>query len=125
MGLFSFGKNKTPKNTINWVVLKEVQQLEDLKKESFNKPVVILKHSTRCSISSMALSRLENYWDLSNEQAVPVYLDLIVYRNISNQIAEDFGVMHQSPQILVIKDGRCSYNASHNQIDSELINAQL
>ena len=125
MGLFSFGKNKSPKNEVNWVVLKEEQQLEDLKKESFEKPVVILKHSTRCSISSMALNRLENYWDVPGETATAVYLDLIVYRNISNKIAADFGITHQSPQILIIKNGACVYNISHNQIDAEAIKAQL
>ncbi len=125
MGLFSFGKNKKPQNDIKWVKLTETQQLDELKKESHEKPIVILKHSTRCSISSMALSRLENYWEISADEATPVYLDLITYRDISNKIAADFNVTHQSPQVLIIKNGNCTYNASHSQIDAETIKEQL
>lgn len=125
MGLFSFNKNKKPQQTINWFILKDVQQLEELKKESHQKPVVFFKHSTRCSISSMALNRLESNWQPNTDHVLPVYLDLIAYRNISNQLAEDFEVIHQSPQVLVVKNGKCVYNASHNQIDVELIKAQL
>ncbi len=125
MGLFSFGKKKEDQADINWVILKEEEQLIELVKESHEKPVILLKHSTRCSISSMALSRLQNYWDIAEETATPVYLDLIAYRSISNKIESTFGVMHQSPQILIIKNGKCTYNTSHNQISVDAIKSNL
>lgn len=125
MGLFSFGKKKDQQPAIDWTVLKEEGQLDELKEQSFEKPVVLFKHSIRCSISSMAIHRLENYWDIDSEEATPVYLDLINYRAISNKIESDFGVRHQSPQILIIKEGKCVYHTSHNEIDVEGIKENL
>ena len=67
----------------------------------------------------MALNRLESYWDLESTQAIPVYLDLIQYRNLSDKLASDLGVRHESPQVLLVKNGKCIYTASHSQIDVE------
>ncbi len=105
-----------------WIELKSVEQLNTLKEQSNTRPVVIFKHSTRCSISSMALNRLNR-----TEKPGDIlfyYLDLISYRNISNQIAQDFKVHHESPQILLIKNGECTYEESHNGIDMTEIVAQ-
>ncbi|NOQ70955.1 MAG: bacillithiol system redox-active protein YtxJ [Crocinitomix sp.] len=119
MGFFGFGKKNSEDNaSVKWLRVKESEDLDQLiKKESFEKPVLLFKHSTRCSISSMALNRLENYWDIDEETLQPVYIDLIAYRELSNKIAADLGVAHQSPQILLVKNGKCTYQASHNQID--------
>lgn len=124
MGIFSFGKKK-PSNKINWEMLEDENTLNEIIELSKEKPVMILKHSTRCSISSMALSRLENNWDLPEEKITPYYLDLIQFRNVSNAIATKFRVMHQSPQILVIKNGECVLDASHNSIDVEILREVL
>ena len=113
MGLFSFGSSKNT-SSINWVNFSETSQLKEFLKESNEQPVLFFKHSIRCSISSVAKSRLESDWDL--EEVTPVYLDLINFRSLSNLLAETFGVQHQSPQVLLIKDGQCIYNASHNEI---------
>lgn len=127
MGLFSFGNNnKRSASTLNWVRLNNEQDLKQLiEKESFDKSVVLFKHSTRCSISSMALNRLESDWDLDPEQVIPVYLDLIAFRSVSDKIAADLGVTHQSPQILMVKDGQCIYTASHSQINVEDLKERL
>ncbi len=118
MGLFSFGNKERKVSSLKWIRLTEASDLDQLiEKESFVKPVVLFKHSTRCSISAMALNRLENEWDLEEEACVPVYLDLIAYRPISNKMADDLQITHQSPQILVVKDGKCVYNSSHSQIN--------
>ncbi len=98
-----------------WIELNSVEQLNTIKEQSNTKPVVIFKHSTRCSISSMALNRL-NRSEKPDDIAF-YYLDLISHRNISNQIAEEFKVHHQSPQVLLIKNGECTYEESHNGID--------
>jgi bacillithiol system protein YtxJ len=107
-------KESTPTTSINWTKLTDVMVLGQIKEESKESPVLILKHSTRCPTSSMALNRLERNWDSSKVNDLKhYYLDLISYRDISNQIASDFDVMHQSPQVLIISDGKCVYNASH------------
>ncbi len=108
---------------MNWIALEREEQLEQVIADSRQHPVVIFKHSTRCSISTMAKGRL----DRSEEpQGMDFYyLDLIKYRSLSNQIAEVFHVHHESPQILLIKDGNCTYEESHNGIDMEELLAQI
>jgi bacillithiol system protein YtxJ len=102
------------KKEMNWILLNDEQQLADIKEKSKNRPQVIFKHSTRCSISSMAKTRLDK---ASSPTDVDFYfLDLIQYRKISNQIADMFSVPHQSPQVLVIKDGKSVYDESHSGI---------
>ncbi len=110
---------------MNWQHLETVEQLDQIVQESQVKPALILKHSTRCSISSMAKSRLERTWKASDEEVSVWYLDLIAFRSVSNEIAERFGVEHQSPQILLIKDGVSVMDQSHNSISSIEIAEQL
>ncbi len=107
---------------MNWIALTDEAQLDTIVEESKTQPVVIFKHSTRCSISSMAKSRLDN-----EEQPDGVkfyYLDLIAYRPISNKVAEIFSVHHESPQVILIKNGECTYDESHNGINMEEIMEQ-
>jgi len=102
---------------MNWKILSDPSQLETIKTESAQKPVVIFKHSIRCSISAMAKGRLERAQ--APEGVDFYYLDLINNRGLSNQVADEFGVHHESPQILIIKDGQCIYDESHNGIDMQ------
>ena len=115
-----FGKNKQ-EHAVDafWKKLETLEQLEEIKKLSFERPVVIFKHSTRCSISRMAWNQFQKRFNISDDKMVVYYLDLIEYRSISNAIADDFAVQHQSPQILVIKDGVSVFNASHEDIDAK------
>ena len=105
---------------MKWEILSSEQQLLDLlDKESL---FAIFKHSTRCSISSMAKNRVERDWDLD----FPIYyLDLIQYRSISNLIAAKSGIEHQSPQLIVFQNGLPVYDASHNAIDANEIKSNL
>ena len=99
---------------MNWNKLTQPSQLEEIKALSFEKPVLIFKHSTRCSISSMSLDRqLPNCKEADKERLEPFFLEVIAYRNLSDQIEDFFGVPHQSPQVLLIKDGTAVYNNSH------------
>lgn len=104
---------------MNWISLTSEEQLHQIKANSKLKPQVIFKHSTRCSISSVAKNRLER--SLQPDEIDFYFLDLLKYRSVSNKIAEDFNVYHQSPQILVIKNGECIYDESHSGIDMEEI----
>lgn len=102
---------------MNWLTLTTEADLQQAIVASHTHPVMLFKHSTRCSISRAALSRIENAW---KEEAVnstqPFYLDLLNHRDVSNLIAQIFGVTHQSPQVLIIKNGKCTYHASHMEI---------
>ena len=107
---------------MDWIDLTTVSQLSDIKDRSKNKPQVIFKHSTRCSISGVAKSRLER---ASSPENIDFYfLDLIRNRDISNKIAEEFSVYHESPQVLVIKNGECIYDESHSGINMNDIEEQ-
>lgn len=102
---------------MEWIALKNIAQLSTIDTESAVYPVLIMKHSTRCSISSAALNRLERNWKSSEVPKLKTYfLDLIAYRDVSNKIASSYGIEHQSPQILVISNGECIYNTSHTDI---------
>lgn len=107
---------------MQWIQLTDINQLKDIVKHnkeqsSINETVLLFKHSTRCSISSMALSRLESKWkDLDNVKTY--YLDLLNHRDVSNEIASLFNVEHASPQVLLIKKGSCFYHNSHNGISA-------
>jgi bacillithiol system protein YtxJ len=102
---------------MNWNSLTDVSQLDTIKEESFNQPVLILKHSKTCSISGTALNRLERNWKQEKVGDLkPYFLDLLAHRPLSAQIASTFDVEHQSPQVLLIKDGICSYSATHFDI---------
>lgn len=106
---------------MNWIPLQNEDQLEEIVLNSNNKPQVIFKHSTRCSVSSMAKNRLDKK---DQPEGIDFYfLDLIKNRKISNKIAEDFNVQHQSPQILIINHGKCVYDESHSGITMEDIEA--
>lgn len=104
---------------MNWIALTDEAQLEAIKQESEKQPIAIFKHSTRCSISSMAKMRLERAETPQNISFY--YLDLIRYRNLSNKISDLFKVHHESPQVLLIKNGECIYDESHNGIDMQEI----
>ena len=110
MGWFSTNN----KSSFNWLVIQDDLSYGEAIQKSYEEKVLIFKHSTRCSISSMALNRIE-----SNEPAQIkscYYLDLIKYRSISNKIEVDFQVKHESPQVLIIENGKCIYHTSHNDI---------
>jgi bacillithiol system protein YtxJ len=109
---------------MTWKFLTEISQLEAIHQASENKDILIFKHSTTCSISHMAKMRLEDKWD---ENIIPevFYLDVKKDRNISDKIAESFGVHHESPQVLIIREGECIYDASHFDISVEEIKETL
>ncbi len=104
---------------MNWIELTDRQQLEDIKARSKEKPQVIFKHSTRCAVSGIAKSRLERAEVPANVDFY--FLDLIKYRHLSDKVAEDFAVYHESPQVLLIRNGECVYDESHSGISMDEI----
>ena len=114
--MFGSNEEKQSVSKVGWRTLTDLGQLNEIIDLSTDKPVIIFKHSTRCSISRMVLKQFENEFDLQ-DKVIPYYIDLLEFRNVSNEIASRFGVMHQSPQIILVKDGKAVYNASHESID--------
>jgi bacillithiol system protein YtxJ len=109
---------------MHWIPLTTEKQLDEIIAASYEKDIAIFKHSTRCSISIMAKKSLEQQWDLPEAELPAYYLDLLSYRSISNRITELFAIMHQSPQLLLIRDGKVIYHASHSEIDfDEMVKA--
>lgn len=98
-------------STMNWIPLTTEAQIDEIREKSATRAQVIFKHSTRCGTSSLAKSRLEKNAAPANMDFY--YLDLITYRSLSNKIAEVFNVYHESPQVLLIKNGECIYDESH------------
>jgi bacillithiol system protein YtxJ len=109
--------NNSNASKINWIELTDLGQLNEIMDLSHQQPVIIFKHSTRCSISRMALKQFENEYDLEGS-VTPYFLDLLNHRDISNEITTRFEVYHQSPQLLLIKEGKSIYDASHSDIDA-------
>ncbi|MBP7185155.1 MAG: bacillithiol system redox-active protein YtxJ [Saprospiraceae bacterium] len=103
---------------LDWKNLFSIEQLDEIDRISEEKPCLIFKHSTRCSLSDLVLKRFENNWDVSSE-LIPIYfLDLVQYRQVSNHIAERYSVEHESPQVLLIEKGSCIFAESHLDIDT-------
>lgn len=103
---------------MNWQPLTTLSQLEEIDRLSQDKPVLIFKHSTRCGVSIRMLSTVEKAWKPSDEANFSVwFLDLLNHRDISSAIATRYGVEHESPQTLLIKNGKCILDASHHFID--------
>ncbi|MCU0436073.1 MAG: bacillithiol system redox-active protein YtxJ [Bacteroidia bacterium] len=105
------------------IALQEPAQLAD--SALSERTVLIFKHSTRCSISMMAWSRLQRHWNQRVEHIPVFYLDLLNFRPVSAEIAEKFNVPHESPQALLIRNGRCVWHASHNAISVEALEEAL
>jgi len=129
MTLFSslFGNSENQNSSeskMNWIRLTDLGQLNEISMLSNEKPVIIFKHSTRCSISRMALKQFENEFD-SKDEVEAYFLDLLEHRDISNEIATRFNIYHQSPQLLLIKEGKSVYDVSHSDIDAEELKGKL
>ena len=115
MGWFSTSSSK-----FSWSLLSNENLLQDLVKLSFSEKVLIFKHLTRCSISTMSKNRLESLGENSKIKNC-FLLDILNFKEISSKIESDFKVIHESPQVLIIQNGQCIYNASHNEISWDRI----
>jgi len=111
--------------SINWLELSDTDQVDQIIQSSSEKPQLIFKHSTNCGISARMKAQLEEGWDIDGNLIDVHYLDLLSYRSVSNYIAETSGVYHQSPQVLLFKEGKVVLDASHHAIKAEAIKNEL
>ena len=120
MGLFNkfFNASSEPKEekVLPWQALTNVNQLVEIEKRSLAKTQLIFKHSTRCGISSMVMNQFVSMYDLDTNADL-YYLDLLNYRDVSNRVGYKFQVLHQSPQLLIIRNGVAVAHASHGSIN--------
>ena len=117
-----FGSDETkPGASTFWKAIESEEDLKNAIAQSFEKKVAIFKHSTRCQISKMVLKNFEGEVANSDKDVEYYFLDLIAHRPISNQIAEELGVHHQSPQLIVLENGKAIKHASHQSISVSLI----
>ena len=108
---------------MNWIDLNKIEQLQQIRELSRTRPQVIFKHSTRCATSSMAMNRLER--NIPPAHTDFYFLDLLKHRLLSDRIATEFSVYHESPQVLLIRNTECVYDESHGAIQMDEIAAQM
>lgn len=113
--------NKEPKKIIPWNRLISIDQLVKIEKESFHQPIAVFKHSTRCGVSSMTFRQFESNFNIENEKVKLYFLDLLAFRELSYEVAIRFQVMHQSPQLIVLRNGNTVHHSSHYSIDAGLL----
>ena len=118
--IFGSSEEENQSSKIEWRQLTDLGQLNEIVDLSNEKAVLIFKHSTRCSISRFALKQFENEFDLE-EKIAPYFLDLLNHRDVSNEVANRFEVFHQSPQIVLIRNGKAIFSTSHNDIDAKFL----
>ena len=115
-----FNSKRNPKEIkktyISWIPLTSLSQLEEIKQQSNSEVIAVFKHSTRCGISRMVLKQFENSFSEEMKNFKIYYLDLLRYRVVSDEVAATFQIVHQSPQLLVIKSGKAITYASHSNI---------
>lgn len=119
-GLFGSKGDKEEKEEVSvpWNRLDSLEQLDIIAEESQTKPVAIFKHSTRCGISRMVLRNFESNYNMDASQMKLYFLDLLAHRDVSDEVGYRFQVMHQSPQLIVIKNGNAVAHASHHSIQA-------
>ncbi|MFH6770094.1 bacillithiol system redox-active protein YtxJ [Gaetbulibacter aquiaggeris] len=116
--LFNSSSEAVDKKELHWIPLNSINQLDDIKDKSSTKTQIIFKHSSRCGTSRMVLKQFEQDYVFSENSMDLYFLDLIAYRDVSNEIASQFNVVHESPQLLVVKNGVVVAHSSHGSINN-------
>ena len=102
---------------MNWENISSLNQLNQVlinTQQEDSEYALFFKHSPRCEISSMVLRRFESSWDISNINVFMV--NVLSQRDASNELAQQFQIRHESPQVLLVKNGKLLYTASHGDI---------
>ena len=108
----------TDLDRMRWRKLTSIRELDEALALSEDSTVLILKHSTRCGVSRFALRELESKWKEDDEKKLaPYFLDLLAHRDVSAEIETRLGVRHESPQVLLIRNRKNIYSATHSDID--------
>lgn len=129
MGLFSklFNGNSETKEEkqLPWLDVTELSQLKAIKEKSETKTQIIFKHSIRCGISRMVMNQFVKDFNFEAGEVDLYYIDIINYREVSNAVANTFNVVHESPQLLIVKNGAAVAHESHGSINSMDLKAYI
>ena len=123
--LFGGSKEVKEEKVLPWIPLNDMQQLNHIEEKSKTKTQVIFKHSTRCGISRMVINQFVDNYNLTEKDLDLYYLDLLDFRDVSNEVGYKFQVVHQSPQLLVIKNGLVVAHESHGALNGIDLNQFL
>lgn len=104
--------------------LASLQDLEDLLARR-EKAVVLFKHSTQCPLSAMAYAEYKDVVRAEPDAAVFGFLDLLAHRDLSDAAARRLGVPHESPQAIVLRDGRVTAVLNHEEIRADALSRLL
>jgi len=120
--LFNSSSETIDKKELHWILLNSIKQLDEIRFKSRTKTQLIFKHSTRCGISRMVMNQFTKDYGFSKNDFDLYYLDILNFRDISNEIAKAFEVWHESPQLLIIKNGVVVAYESHGAINDIELN---
>lgn len=110
---------------VPWTDLSDMDTLDEIVKDSYVLPVAVFKHSTRCGISNMVLRQFEKEYNIEEGKVKLYFLDLLAYRDISNKVASKFNVPHESPQLIILKEGKVVYDGSHSSIKAHTLKGHV
>ena len=110
---------------MNWINIENSKDIDNILEQSNTIPCLIFKHSTRCHMSAMSKYILETEWKLADNQLKPYFLDILNFKKLAVEVSEKLSEFHQSPQVLLVKNGECFYEESHLAINYEEIEEEV
>lgn len=116
--IFNSSDDSSTEDATPWIALDKIDQLDDILEKSENVIQLIFKHSTRCGISRMVINQFKKDYPLSEKEADLYYLDLLKFRDVSDAVANKFQVMHESPQLIILNNGKVIIHKSHGSINN-------
>jgi len=122
-GLFGTKKEKEPEKVVPWQLLTSEEQLDEIAADSSGDLIAVFKHSIRCGISSMILRRFEREYDLELGDVKLYIVDILNHRHISDEVMKRFQVWHESPQLILLRNGKTLAHFSHHQVQADILKA--
>lgn len=123
-GIFKKGGSHQEESSV-WKSLQSEESLKELIEQSHLKPQLLFKHSTRCGISRMVWSQNRSRLESLADSADLHFLDLLTYRDVSNAVARDLQIPHESPQLLIVHQGEVVAHDSHGGISQMDIEGKI
>jgi bacillithiol system protein YtxJ len=101
---------------MNWINADSTEKLDEIKELSNSEKVLILKFSTGCGVNYAVRNLLEREWTDGEMRMKTYIVDVLASKELSGKIANDYAVEHESPQVLIIKNGKPVFTASHGRV---------
>jgi bacillithiol system protein YtxJ len=105
--------------------LRTIEELDQALSASTDHPVLLFKHSIACAISSRAFSEFETYLERADPRISYKLITVQTARSVSNEAASRLQIEHESPQAILVRDGRGIWSASHNSITASSIDKAI